>query len=279
MSVRLYFGNEAPPVSPAYDAAWEVTASAIRRNLEFTQGQGSAAFENKGVGGTLNSPAGAVDVLLIQYTSDPLSADQTISGAIKGQIRALSSNAAADLDTQMVIWVMKTDGTSRGTLIAVNTAALANEWFTSSRNIKLPKGGSTVPTSVAALATDRIVVELGYRKHESATTSRTGTVASGNPTGTDLAEDETTTTANVGWIEFADTLTFTSDYVRVTQVAVEVLEAPDTSLVNARVTQVAVEVLEQPDISLVSARVTQVAVEVLHANVSTPQPMSAGIIG
>jgi len=276
MTTRLYFGNGAPPVSPTFDASWEATGSAVRRNLEPFKDTPSAAFESLAVATALNSPAGAVDVLIAQYVSDPLNGNQTISGAIKGQVRALESATAGDLRMQCVIWVRKTDGTSRGTLVASDASALASEFpITTATNREVPLGSPVTPASVAALDTDRIVVEVGYRKHENATTSRTGTLRLGNPTGTDLAEDESTTTDNVPWIEFADTLTFTSDYARVTQVAVEVLD--QSTVVQARVTQIAVEVLDQS--TVVQVRVTQLAVEVLHANVTPPQPMSVGIIG
>lgn len=259
MAKRMYFGGDTPPVSPAFDASWEVTTSAVRRTLDDAKGLPGAAYASIAQATTGNSPAGASDRLLVQYVSSPLSGNQTISGAISGQIRALESNAAADLDTQMVIWVMKADGTSRGTLIASDGTALAHEWNTALRNISLPKGGSTVPTTVNALDTDRIVVELGYRKHENAVTSRTGTVESGAPSGTDLPVDETTTTQGVPWLEFADNLVFAGGKARVTQDALEAAVVPDNA--KARVTQDALEAAVLPNNA--KARVTQVALEVV----------------
>src|SRR6185369_1329070 len=179
MVTRLYFDTDSPPVSPAFDGSWEVTGSAVRRSLDPRKYDGHV-LESLAVSTALNSPAGAVDALIAQYTSAPLDSNQTIAGAIKGQIRASENSATADMRMQCVIWVMKSDGTSRGTLIASSAAALGNEFNTSLRNIKIPKNGSTVPTSVAALTGDRIVVEIGYRKHENATNNRTGTFSAGN---------------------------------------------------------------------------------------------------
>lgn len=235
MATRVYFDTQTPTVSPTADGSWEVTGSMVRRWLETAKYNEVAhpehGLEALAVATALNSPAGAVDALILQAVSAPLASNVTISGAIKGQIIAVESNAAADARMQCVIWVMKADGTSRGTLIATNTTALSNEFNTSNRNIKIPKGGSTVPTSVAALATDRIVVEIGYRKHESATTSRTVTFQGGNPSSTsDLPEDETTTTLAQGWVEFADTLSFSAAPVRASHVVTETAMIPASAV-------------------------------------------------
>jgi hypothetical protein len=259
MATRLYFGPAAPPVSPSFDASWEATGSAVRRLLEDSKGNSGDAFESLAVATSLNSPAGAVDVLIAQYVSPPLSGDQTISGTVKGQVRAQTSSTAGKLVAQVLIWVRKADGTSRGTLLAHQTTD-ASEFAASLTNRKFPQNSPASLSSVAALDTDRIVVEIGYRKFENATTSRTGTLRLGNPSGSDLAEDETTTTDNVPWIEFSQSLTFAATSARVTQLAVESLETT-TSL--ARVTQLAVESLETTT-SL--ARVTQLAVEVLRSS-------------
>lgn len=263
MATRLYFGAGTPGVSPTFTSGWEVTASAVRRILETAKGQANSAYETLSVATALNSPAGAVDVLIAQFVSAPLSANVTISGAIGGQVRAYESNAAADLDTQCVIWVMKTDGTARGTLITFDASALGHEWYTLFRNITTPKGGPITPTSVAALATDRIVVELGYRKHESGTTSRTGYLDFGNPTGTDLPVDETTTTQGVPWIQFTESLTFDSSSTMNGRLSGFTTEAVvQASSPSARLSGFATEVVLQA--SAPNARLSGFSVEVVR---------------
>lgn len=241
MATRLYFGLDSPLISPAPDAAWDVTGSLVRRLLEGEKHGPPTALESLAASTTSNSPAGAVDVLNAQYISAPLSGNQTISGAIKGQIRAFESNAAANARVQLVVRVLSGDGTTvRGTLIAASAAALSNEFNTALRNIKIPLGGSTVPTSVNALDGDRIVVEIGWRKHESATTNRAVTLSSGNPTGTDLAEDETTTTDDTPWIEFADTLAFQTASTRASLIVAQAAITP--AVVTTRTSLVVVQV-------------------------------------
>jgi len=195
---------------------------------------------------TINSVAGASDHLQAQYVSPPLDSNQTISGNIKGQVGSSEGNAAADMRAQIVVWVCKSDATSRGTLYAGDTGALSSEFslFGTVTNRKYPRGGSTAVTSVAAQTGDRIVVEIGCRKHENATTSRNMIHVLGNPEGgTDLPEDETDTSqSKVPWIEFADNLTFTAPTLRETQLAAEVLQQNPTP--QFRETQLVVEVLQ-----------------------------------
>lgn len=285
MATRLYFGTNAPSVSPAFDASWDSTGSAVRRVLETTK-EAASAFESLAVATALNSPAGAVDVLVAQYVGPQLTGSGTVAAAIKGQVRALESSANGDLRAQCVIRLVSADGlTVRGTLVASDAGALASEFSSANlTNRKFPKTSPATPTSVAWVAGDRLVVEVGYRKHESATTSRTGTLDLGNPSGVDLAENETTTTQNVPWVEFGDTLAFTNAAVRVTSDVVEVGVLPTDAAVRAtddvievavvptdavaRVTDQVVEVGVRPKSSVV--RVTDHVVEVAIRNPVDP---------
>jgi hypothetical protein len=239
-ATRLYFGRGAPLVSPALTTAgWTGTGSAVRRTLETATAQPDSAFESLAVAG---ATAGArTDYMVAQYTSAKLDVNQTIAGNVKGQLRAQISNTAAKAVAQMFIWVRKdSDGTNRGTLLALN-ATDASEFVTALTNRKYPRGGSIALSSVNALAGDRIVVEVGWSKFENATTSRTGTLRLGNAAGTDLAEDETTTTDNVPWLEFDSAITFSGPLARVTQQPARTLIVPNDA--NARVTQQPVRVL------------------------------------
>jgi hypothetical protein len=142
----------------------------------------------------------------------------------------MESATAADLRAQTVIRVVSNDGTTvRGTLIASNGGALSNEFAASLTNRYFPLGGSTAPGSVNALDGDRIVIEVGYRKHENATSLRSGTLSFGAVSGgTDNADDETGTAANVPWIEFADTLSFKSVSTRASLVVAQAAITPPT---------------------------------------------------
>lgn len=148
------------------------------------------------------------DAVIGQFISEPLAA-QTISGTVKGQIRAQENALSANLRSQCIIRVVQSDNTTiRGTLYAGDLTTLTGnptpEWATTATNRPLPFGGSVALSSLAIQNGDRLVIEVGYRKHAAAST--TGTLYFGDNSATDLAEDTTTTTANNPWIEFSQDL-------------------------------------------------------------------------
>jgi len=237
---RLYFeGSDfgVPTVSPAFDAAWGDTEDAVRRWLS-TVPMASVMVSQSGDEAIATSP---LDVLVAQFTSAPVSA-QTISGTVKGQIRASESNADADFRAQVVAWVVKPDGTSRGTLLAADTSALSSEMTTTLTNRKYPLAAISPATlsSVVAVAGDRIVIEVGVRSHNTHTTNRSATLRFGTSATTDIAEDETTTADDRPWIELSGTITFEPVPLRATQTLVEV-EITDATP-EIRATQTFVEV-------------------------------------
>jgi hypothetical protein len=163
---------------------------------------------------TFNEPAGgAQDVLMFQYVSDAL-IEQTIAGTVKGQMRVVESATGANENAQCVIRIVSGDGTVvRGTLLASDTSALSNEYSaTSLTNRKFPKGWAGAGTSLSSVAVqdgDRLVIELGTR-FGAVIGSYTAQARHGDTGGTDMAEDESQTTDNVPWMEFSQTLLFTS---------------------------------------------------------------------
>lgn len=206
-STRFYLPSSgAAAVSPAF-GAWNLTTGADRIALTRTSGTGQTAFATRAVAETL---AAVSDVLVRQYVSDPLPAAGTLSGSVKGIVRAMESATAADMRAQLLIRVVSNDGaTVRGTALAINTGALASEFGTALANRRFPLGWSGVGaalTDVAYQTDDRIVVEIGYRAHNTVTTSRTGTLEFGNVGTSDLAEDETSTAQLNPWIEFSQDL-------------------------------------------------------------------------
>lgn len=232
MSTRLYTTSIPATLSPTVLAGqWNSTTGFVRRVLA-TVAEGSA--ENITVGG---GAAGPVNALNIQFHSSPLNGDQTISGAIKGRMLANESDAADNMYSNCAIWVMKSDGTSRGTLIAVDNAAITSEWSSLGvyTNRKFPRFSPVTPISVAALDGDRIIIEVGFRK-DSASTGRNGIIQCGT-NGSDLPENETQTASGTSWFEFTDTLSFTNASVgRVTQVQASVAVKGSPSI--GRLTQV-----------------------------------------
>lgn len=207
MATRFYYDPVAvPTISPTFDAAvWDQTTAAVRRCLSpiaMASGATEITFAEAETSATNN-----FDVLLVQAISPPLAA-QTISGAISGQIRASETDALANMVGHINVRAFNGAGaTDRGTLL---DAADPTEFvLTTLTNRKFPV--STSPTSTVISEGDVLVVEVGYRAVNTATTSWSGTVSLGSGAAADLAVDESTTAANNPWIEFADNLLFMPD--------------------------------------------------------------------
>lgn len=212
MATRFYLTSDFPVwgLTPTPSASWTVSSSPYRSALVRTR-KGSV-FTTRSKAETSGSTA---DVLICQLISDQLAA-QTVSGKVKGVIRAQESALAADMRAQMTIRVLSSNGsTVRGTLLAFDTSALSHEFSDSdlyNRSFPLQAldlGGETL-TPVAASRGDRLVVEVGYRAHNASATSYTGSLAMGDSSTSDLAENETDRDVFNPWIEFNSDLVFAS---------------------------------------------------------------------
>ena len=208
---RFYLPSAgAAAVSPAYQAAWENSSQAGAR-LRCVVGKtvsAMASITTNEVSATNN-----YDMLSRQYVSDQIAA-QTISGTVFGQIRTSEANIAANADPAIIIYVVNSTGTEvRGTLLSYFPAAQTNEYaLTTLTNRMFP--ASKALSSVTAQDGDRIVIEIGTRMINTIVTSYNILLSFGDNSATDLAVDNTTTTANCPYIEFSQFLIFynTPDY-------------------------------------------------------------------
>jgi len=160
---------------------------------------------------TESTPA-PVNALSRQYISEPL-APQTITGTIKGQIRAAQGlSAAADMNAQMLVKVVSNDGlTERGVLLPLDNSALSSEYVTGVmyENRKFPLASASYAlNSVVTQDGDRLVFEIGTNAHNSVGNIFTHTLVFGDNSATDLPEDEATTAANNPWIELSQSILF-----------------------------------------------------------------------
>jgi hypothetical protein len=240
MATRLYINRDYYHyLDPTPDAGWERTTGHLTYKINTVKRTSSPHSSLLNTALTAQGTSGN-DTLLGQFLTDPLDVNQTITGNFKGQARFLESAAGLDARSQVLIWVVKPDGTSRGTLLAMSAAALASEFGTALANRRIPVGGSVALGSVAALAGDRIVIEVGARQH--ATLGGTFQMSMGYAA-TDLAEDDTTTTANAPWFEFSQNITFTAEATMMaSRTALTVLVQGDARM---RVSRTALTVLVQ----------------------------------
>jgi hypothetical protein len=242
MTTRFYPQQNTPAVvARAVDAAWNGQSWAklggstnggndpqtpfMLSRRPMPNGGNSSAIQN----GYL-VPGSIANFCYYQMFSEPLAA-QTIAGTVKGQVWACETSATADGCTQAVIRVVSNDGqTVRGTLLAVNNAALSNELFvgnsSSYRNARIPRAGTVSLSSVVAQAGDRLCVEWGIRFPGAPANQGYMYLGRGFPSGTagvsgvilPCNENETDTsgvgdTARIAWLEFSQDLTFRPEYV------------------------------------------------------------------
>lgn len=167
-----------------------------------------------GVGNTSTSTR----QLIRQYVSAALAGSQTLTGNIKGQIRC-TTNAFGSAALSFRLAKCNSDGSSVTEIVALTEAADAEtnappafETGTAeNRRLETPPANtfSIDVGSTAISANDRLVFEIGY-KEGSANGANVSTLVIGDDSGSDLAEDETTTTANNPWFELSFDLSFAS---------------------------------------------------------------------
>jgi hypothetical protein len=150
----------------------------------------------------------------------PLAA-QTISGTVKGQMRAAESNSGANATLALAIKLVQPNGTDRAVLLAQtasDSATAGHELVvTTLTNMSFQdaaESASLTLSSQTATAGDYLVIEWGVRT--ATATARTVTLSYGNDSATPLPEDTSTTAANTPWWEFSQTLLFLVTTVTVT---------------------------------------------------------------
>jgi hypothetical protein len=218
MATRYYLPSTgAAPVSPAFGAGWTSTTSASR--LKLIRTKISSAFTEV----FFTSTATVSESRLVrQYVSDPFDNAIQITGTVKGVIRCRENNNSYNgLNILQIFVVSNTGGTVRGTLISQATPTLdaTTEFANASlnngvnRRFRDSSGNINIPlTPVTAQAGDRLVIEIGIRNSD-ASTSTTGFMEIGDNSATDLAENDTASSAFSPWIEFSQSF-FASALVR-----------------------------------------------------------------
>lgn len=205
-SLRFYFPNSgAADVSPTFGSGWNGTSGADRIKCVTTRI--GSAMANK----TFTTLAGTTGTFILsrQYVSAPLDGG-TLSGTIKGQVRAASG--AADSTLAVSVFVVSNDGsTVRGVAVAPAASELTTQppefvGSTTGTNRRMRDASDNfliALTSVTVQAGDRLVIEIGVREVDGGGIN--GVLVYGDDNASDLpeAEDNTTTTALNPWIEFS----------------------------------------------------------------------------
>ena len=198
---RFYLNlNATPPLSPAYNAGWNVTTGASRFSMHFVKDGSPLANYSSGSTGA----AATRKCLIAQWISDPLAA-QTITGTFTGQAEFLISSTGGGSTGQGFLYlrVINADGsiaTEVGTCTTSNLITTLQD-----RNlISLALGTLNIT------AGQSICIDLGWNYSAGANTTRTASVSAGSSSATDLTLNDNTYTTPVEnpWVQFSQTLVF-----------------------------------------------------------------------
>lgn len=179
------------------NAGWNVTSGSACFYMESHKDNSTIASKTSGQVG-----AAAVRKCLIdQFITAPLAA-QTITGNLDGQIRFNQSSTSSTTGQGWVyVRLIKSDNTVRTEVGSMTTTNLTTT-LTNRTLVQLALG------SLAVTAGDRMEIEIGWNESVGSNTTRTGTASRGSSSATDLAVDNTTTTANNPYIKFSNTVIF-----------------------------------------------------------------------
>ena len=185
------------PQTISFNSGWNVTTSAARYYMAAQKDGSTIASRTSGAVG-----ASAVRKCLIdQFITAPLET-QTITGTLDGQIRFNQSSTSSTTGQGFVyLRVVNSDGsiaTEVGSLTTTNlTTTLTNRTL-----IQLNVGTLNITSG------QRLCIDVGWNESVGTNTTRTETMSRGSSAATNLAVDNTTTSANTPWIKFSQTLIF-----------------------------------------------------------------------
>ena len=202
MATRFYLpGGGSAPISPAFDAGWEQTGSAIRFPLVYKGAREKVITVNNT---TQTIPITTTqDVLNAQFVSSPIRR-QLIAGTFSLVIRVGQTASTTNCTLAVVVRVVSQDGgTVRGTLFSVFGTDTA--WaLAATPDTRIVNAQAVTPLVVEA--GDRIVVEIGATA-TAPSTSNTEVMRAVNDTATaDYALTSGLTTSLNPWCEFSQDL-------------------------------------------------------------------------
>lgn len=219
MATRFYQSNTrvvVPAVTPSsWSAGWNKTSGV---GADFAALTVKAPRTDNLAASTINAASGTSGhfTACFREISPPLLA-QTLSGNIKGQSACFEPSATDNFTLALAIKVIQSDGSDRGTLLAVSasddTSATPPEMATSNTNRQVLNSSEAASLAISTLAVstgDRIVFEWGYR--QASTSVASGGVVRGFASATgDYAESNSGSGLNP-WVEFDTDILLQPDY-------------------------------------------------------------------
>lgn len=194
---RFYLNTNVPAVTATLNGNWNVTSGNVVALM-------SDYVDKTGLGTVTSGQVGAAavrKVLIKQFISLPLIA-QTLNGTLTGQLRMFMNSVSSRTGQGFVYFrILHTDAsiTEIGTLTTTNlvAATATNRTFI-----------ALTLSSVAIVAGDRFVIDIGWNYATGTVTTTTGSGTFTSSAATDLPVDNTTTTVGRPWFEFSQAIKF-----------------------------------------------------------------------
>lgn len=204
MATRFYLsGTASDTTTPAIDGSWTGAVSGFARYPMDVAVSGTALADHlETFPGSLTAQYAWAQFL----SSQVLNIDQTISGTLDICVGVQETVNTSNFYLALTLRVVKPDGTIRGTLLVQQTSTGGTEWGVTLRS-RIWSALSL--TSVAALAGDRLVLEIGAYGLLPVLDG-TGLMRWGDPSGVSditLASGQVAST-NRPWFELSQTLTW-----------------------------------------------------------------------
>lgn len=207
MATRFYLpadANAVADISPVFEA-WAETGNADRRMM-YTTKRTSEGGASKS---TATTTAGN-STLCRQYVSQPLAAGNAFTTATTFKMQTLASESAINdniINRVRAVKVTDDSGVTQAVLIALGNHSIVTELATAGTNTSWLTGQASAANYTTAMG-DRLVFEIGH-KDDGLGVSISSSLRLLGDAGTDLPEDETTTTAaNRPWFETSLDLVF-----------------------------------------------------------------------
>jgi hypothetical protein len=187
------------PISPPVDPAWERALGIFYRAPSPVVKSNSALTDRSALFGSTATS----QTCYAQFITDTLNVDQTIAGTVSMVIRGLEQNLSEDLHLAFNLWICTPTLTNRGTLKLQHAAATEFAVTAQTRIFS-----AVALTSVAGIAGDRLVMEVGLHGVTPANTGQ-NILRFGDPTATaDFALTSGLTTDLVPWWELSQNVTY-----------------------------------------------------------------------
>lgn len=271
MATRLYLPSSgSSAIVPAQTQGWDGTVSTGLGQYAAVTTPIASTMTGKG---HVDGNATDQDIVFFQYVYGPLAAQTIAAQTVKWQIGASETNAQNNLFTAIMLYTTAADGITKHQL----TAAVERDATEIVAFIVTNRGHSFTTTSVAADVGDYLVIEIGVGGDPGVGGTHSSTVRNGDSAGSDLPEDDSSTSNWNPWVEFANDLALTTGTITVTSVVATATAAAKTPVPNVIVSpaaSVATAAAKTPtrvgDIGVATVAATASAAAGVPSNVGNP---------